>query len=84
MKSDVKNKIDELIDVYDDLTININPKYWRKSGRFFTNIKEMKKSIDEFEQIEDRQIDSEFINNDYMKWYEKKYPQRYKSLFYNL
>jgi peptidoglycan hydrolase CwlO-like protein len=47
----IKSQIDSLLEDYEEFTKKVSPKNWRSTGSHFTNLREMKKDVDNYSAI---------------------------------
>jgi hypothetical protein len=60
-RKEVLKKLDELYKIYEDLTNDVSPKYWRSTGHHLTELRKMKEDIEKFEAISDKEMDNDWV-----------------------
>jgi hypothetical protein len=61
LKSGVINRLDRLIEEYEDFTNDVSPKHWRTTGHHLTELKRMKEDISRISEITEPEKDIDWV-----------------------
>ena len=71
-KAKVLDKIDELMEEYDEFTTMISPKHWRVSGSDFTELRKMKDDVMEFTEATEKDKENKHFKEMLVDFEKKK------------
>ena len=62
-KEQLVNTIQELLNLYEDFSKTVAPRHWRSTGHHFTELKQMKEDIEEFQEITKEDKENDWVRN---------------------
>ncbi len=71
-KAKVLDKVDELMDAYDDLTVLVSPKHWRTTGSNFTEMKKIKEDVKTFSEATEKDKENKYYKEELHRYIKKK------------
>lgn len=67
LRKELKEKLKEFLEVYDDFLDELSPKHWRSSGGFYTEFKKFGEAIDEWTPVTDEESENEWVKKERYK-----------------
>ena len=67
LKSGVINRLDRLIEEYEDFTNDVSPKHWRTTGHHLTELRRMKEDISTISEITEPEKDIDWVRQNRAK-----------------
>lgn len=67
LRKELKYRLKDFLEVYDDFLDEVSPKNWRSSGHFYTEFEKFAKEIDEWTPITDEEAEIEWVKKERYK-----------------
>jgi hypothetical protein len=61
LRKELKYKLKDFLEIYDDFLDELSPKHWRSSGHFYTEFKKFGEEIDNWTEVTDNEAELDWV-----------------------